>query len=117
MCHFCPVEIKSLGLGAGSYQWAGRILLVLPLFLFFCFTHWQQYIGKKDKYGFCKTMRNENMRKHNCICGPASWYFPVKNKTKNKINMIYTLNWESYAFQKTFLKTFKLYKNQTLCQV
>lgn len=55
------------------------------------------------------------MRKHNCIWGPASWYFPVKNKTK--INMIYALNWESYAFQKTFLKTFKLYKNQTLCQV
>lgn len=81
MCHFCPAEIKSLGQGAGSYGWAGRIFLGLLLVLFFCFTCWQQYIGKKDTYGFCKTMYNENMRKkHNCIWGPASWYFPVKNK-------------------------------------
>lgn len=72
MCHFCPVEIKNLRLGAGSYGWAERIFLVLLLVLFICFTCWQQYTGKKVKYGFCKTMSNENMKKHNCIQDPAS---------------------------------------------
>lgn len=61
MCHFCPVEVKNMGLGAGWEEW---IFLVLLLVLFFCFTHWQQYTGKV-KYGFCKTMPNENMKKHN----------------------------------------------------
>lgn len=83
MCHFCPVEIQSLGLGAG------RGFLVLPLFLFVRVTPWQQYIGKKGEYGFCKTMYHENVRKHNCIWGPASWRFPVKNKTKQQQKSIY----------------------------
>lgn len=117
MCHFCPAEIKSLGLGAGSYGWAGRIFLGLQLFLFFCFTCWQQYIGKKDTYGFCKTMYNENMRKkHNCIWGPASWYFPVKNKKNPKQISTWSTLWTGKAMhsKKTFLKTFKLCKTQTL---
>lgn len=48
-----------------------------------------------------------------------------QEQNKTKINMIYALNWVSHAalnwvshaFQKAFLKTFKLYKNETLCQV
>lgn len=116
MCHFCPVEIKNLGWGQGVMVGKRAFFWFCLCFYFFCFTHWQQYTGKKDKYGFCKTTYNENMRKHNCIWGPVSWYFPVQNNNK-KINWIYALNWECYTFQKPSLKTFKLYKNQTLCQV
>lgn len=58
-------------------------------------------------------MYNENMSKLNCFGGPASCYFPGRNKT-NKNQYDLALNRESYAFQKTFLKTFKLYKKQTL---
>lgn len=79
MCQFCPVEIKSSGLGAGSSGGPGGFCWFCSVSLF-CFTDWQRYIGKTDKYGFCKTAYDENMRKHNCVWGPASWYFPVKNK-------------------------------------
>lgn len=89
---------------------------------FFCFCHCfylfiylsalqfgsSTLVGKTNM-AFAK-QHNENMKKHNCIWGPAPWYFPIKNNSEKKITKIYALCWECYTFQKPFIKTFQFYK-------
>lgn len=44
MCHFCPVEIKNLGLGAGNYGWeedfSGFAVGFIFLFYTLAAVHW-----------------------------------------------------------------------------
>lgn len=108
MCHFCPVEIKSLGLGSGGFLW-----------FCCCFWFFALHIGsstletKKTNMAFAKQCIMKTWASSIALGVQQPAIFQAGTK-QTKINTIYALNRESYAFQKTFLKTFKLYKKQTL---
>lgn len=82
MCHFCPVEIKNLCWGQGVMVGKRAFCWFCLCFYFFAVHIGSSTLVGKTNMAFAK--HNENMRKHNCIWGPVSWYFPVQNNNNKK---------------------------------
>lgn len=87
MCHFCPVEIKSLGF---------FLLHTLAACML---------IGKTDMaFALHNTMTRRRFSYSIWMWHPG--YFPVKERNNKKSNRIYATIWESCKVQQPFLETF-----------